>query len=245
MNEISSLRIGQWVIIRSEAAPEFIADHGMTGKWDSTIGGVVFLRRILNIDSTNKSIEIDTPIRYPLLVRDHASVYEFMSPIEEVGLSDFSIGMTNVRSRDLNDNDYNTPGTVSYSVHQSHAITFNHAVNSWMKNVESYKPVTNTEDFHILSNAVHLVASKNITVQNTHFQRAEYQGAGGNGYLYTQQGSENLIIQAIAEYARHNFDHSGLEATGNVIVDSVGRHSRLPSDFHMYLSPANLVHMKV
>lgn len=238
----SIFHVGEWVMVLAEATADFIADHNMTGKWTSQgLGNLLFYRQITAIDINSNTLTIDSPTKYYLLKRDRARVSKVRDSLHDIGLEDFSIGMKQVKKSDLKDADYNKVGTVSYQVHQSHAITINHTVNSWVRRVSSYKPASNPDDVHVLSNGLHLFMSKNITVDNCDFRKALYQGEGGNGYLFVLQGQDNLILNSNAEDGRHNYDFSGLETSGNVILASRSRRGRLPSDFHMYLSPSNLV----
>lgn len=241
LHSVAGLNIGDWIVIKTETTDEWIADHHMTGLWDASLGGLVSYRKIIELNTSNKTITLDSPIRYPMHVRDQARVFYARPHIEEVGVESLSIGMKNVRSQDLKDNDYNKPGTVSYLVHQSHAVLFNFVLNGWIRNVSSYRPSENNEDFHILSNGLKLFMSHQVTIENCDMNKANYKGAGANGYLYIHQGSNNIIKNSRADEGRHNYTFSGLESQGNVILKSQALNSRLPTDFHMYLSAANLI----
>lgn len=70
--------------------------------------------------------------------------------------------------RDL---DYNKSDTGAYDVHDSKAITFVNARNSWLDNVNSYKPSSNTGDYHLLSYGVTIMRFCSLTIQNTHLQK--------------------------------------------------------------------------
>lgn len=242
LQNVSGLNVGEYVVLKTESTPEWIAEHQMTGKWTPEgLGGLVYYRKILAIDTSTKTITIDAPVRYPMLMRDQARVYRSRPHIEEVGVEDLSLGMKQVRSSDLDDEDYNRPGTVSYAIHQSHALLFNFVVNGWAKNVHSYRPSGNTENVHILSNGLKFFMSRSMTAIGCDLRHVNYKGEGGNGYLYIHQGNENLIVNSYAENGRHNYDFSGLESQGNVILRSRAVTPRLPTDFHMYLSAANLI----
>lgn len=238
---LHNLHVGDWVMLFADTTADWVAEHGMTGKWPPrAIGGVLFYRKITALNPATNELTIDSPIRYSLKVRDNARVVKVRPHLEEVGVEDLSIGMRQVPRNELDDNEYNVPGTTSYRIHQSHMITFNHVVNGWIRRVNSYRPSGNTDNVHILSNAIHLFMSKNITVDSCDMRHTLYKGAGGNGYNFTIQGNDNLIINSYAEDGRHNYDFTGLEASGNAVVKSTSKSARLPSDFHMYLSPANL-----
>ncbi|GIP59301.1 hypothetical protein MKX50_14000 [Paenibacillus sp. FSL W8-0186] len=72
-------------------------------------------------------------------------------------------------------------------MHDSKAITFVNARNSWLDNVNSYKPSSNTGDYHLLSYGVTIMQSRSLTIQNMHFQKPQYKGEGGNGYAPGQR----------------------------------------------------------
>ena len=241
LESVATVRVGDWLLLFSEATEAWVRDHGMQGKWDSSMGGVIFYRQVTAVNAATHSITIDVPTRYWLLPRDNARVSKVMTHLEEVGIEDLSMGMRQVNPNSLKDQDYDKQGTVSYQVHQAHMIFVNHTVNGWIRRVSSYRPSANANDYHILSNGLKLSMSRNMTVQGCDLRKSEYQGAGGNGYLFIQQGSENLMVENYAEKGRHNYDFAGLETTGNVILRSTSVDGRLPSDFHMYLSPANLL----
>lgn len=240
VNSVSGYRVDEFVIVRADATSAFIAEHGMTGKWDSSLRGPTFYRKITGIDTANNTLTVDIPIRYTLKTRDGARVYKVGEPISEAGIENLSVGMKQHTGSGWGDLDYNTPGTGAYDVHASKAITFVNAKNSWLDNVNSYRPSANSSDYHLLSHGVTISQSRSVTIQNTHFQKPQYRGEGGNGYMYLIQGSDNLIQNATATGARHSFTLSSMWTSGNVIYNSTSNFPRLASDFHMHLAMANL-----
>lgn len=240
VNSVTGYNINEFIIVHSDATDAFIADHGMTGKWDASLKGPTFYRKITGIDASANTITIDIPIRYTLKTRDNARVYKVGEAVAEAGVEDLSIGMKQHTGTGWGDLDYNVAGTGAYDVHASKAITFANAKNSWVDNVNSYKPSSNSGDYHLLSHGISLFQSRTITVQNTHLQKPQYKGEGGNGYMYIMQGSDNLVQNATATNGRHNFTFQYLLASGNVIHNSTSNFPRLASDFHMHLSMANL-----
>jgi hypothetical protein len=242
VEDLEGLRVGQWIFVRSRATDAFIAEHGMQGVWtEDKLVGQVYLREIQAIERDRKVIIVDIPIRYRVLVRDEARISKVPRLLKQVGLEDFSIGMKDVRRKELDRHEYNSPGTKAYKVHQAHAVKFNHTVNSWIRRVSTYKPKDNRKDFHVLSMGLNLVSVRSITVDNCMFHKSVYQGHGGNGHMFAIGGSDNLIKDSVASKGRHNFQIYGLVATGNVIFRSASVQSKEPSDFHMHLSPANLI----
>jgi hypothetical protein len=125
-------------------------------------------------------------------------------------------------------------------VHASHAILLKYAQNCWVKNVNTYKPETNTEDFHVLSNCLLLDQCRGVTVDSCFFQKPQYEGGGGNGYMFTLNANDCLIKNSRANHSRHNYDFKFPYSNGNVIHNCIAENSKYSSDFHMYLSMANL-----
>lgn len=223
------LSVGDWVVVRSDATPEFISDHGMTGTWTESVGGITLYRRIEAIDGA--TITIDIPTRYWMLKRDHVRVYTTIAHIEEVGVEELSIEMKKATGS-LKDNDYDKPGTASYACHQAHAVKFNYVVNGWMRHVNAGP---------VLSMGVQLVSTRSVTLDSCRFQDAQYKGAGGNGYLFAMQGGDNLVRNCEGIRGRHNFSFAGMQTSGNVLLQCTAKDGRLPCDFHMHLSAANLI----
>lgn len=159
-------------------------------------------------------------------------------PISEVGIEDFSIGNRENPKSGSGDNDYTVPGTMAYEVHSSEVIEFVMASNCWIRRVSSFLPTGNAQ-YHILSNAIQLTRSRGVTIEDCNMEHPQYRGGGGNGYAYTLQGSDNLILGCDAATARHAYDFKQMLATGNVLFNSKSRDARLASDFHMWLSCCN------
>ena len=232
---------GDKIIIASEPTDEFIEEHKMSGIWTaSAIKGVAFYREIDSIDATNKLIFIDSPTRYFLKTRDHSKIYHANSHIQECGIENLSIGNRQSEKTGWDEESYSEEGTGAYDVHFSQAIQFKYSENCWIKNVSTYRPDENADDFHILSNCLLLNQCRNITVDSCFFQKPQYEGGGGNGYMYTLCSNDCLIKNSRANHSRHNYDFKYPYSNGNVIHNCSGENSKYASDFHMYLSMSNL-----
>ncbi|TLS52853.1 hypothetical protein FE782_09000 [Paenibacillus antri] len=247
VDDVSGYQVGDDIFIGFELTDAWIAEHGLTGVWDSanmtTYGvadetGGMFSRTITAIDPANDTIAIDIPTRYWLKSRDKAMVWKHQLPfIREVGIEDISMGSaieggttTSIGS-----------GTYGYNIMNAHNITFQYVKDGWVRRVESYN-AGNPHGLELLSNGIKLNMSRNVTVQDTTFRNAQHLGDGGNGYLYTLSGNDNLLERATAIGGRHNYTFGRFFSTGNVIFNSVGQDSAHgPSDFHMFLSAANLI----
>lgn len=231
--------VGDWVVVRADATPEFIEEHDMTGVWTSTgLGGVTFYRQIIEVG--DGSVVIDIPTRYPLLIRDNARITRTLPHIDEVAVENLSIGMKEITYGSMGDDDWDVPGTGAYQAHASSVIEINHVVNGWVRNVSSFRHWEN-HSHHFLSTGLRIRFARSITVENVDLRRSQYHGAGGNGYHFSIQGSDNLLTSCTSIDARHNYTTALIVATGNVILRSTAINGRFPVDFHMHLSPGNLI----
>jgi hypothetical protein len=240
VDDVAGFAVGDWVVVRANATNDFIADHQMTGWWNTSQSGPTFYRKIIAVDGTSNTLTIDAPTRYWLKQRDSARVYKVAASITGVGLEDFSIGNNQNLTPGFGDTDFNTTGTGAYEVHNSYAVTVQHALNCWVQRVNTYRPSGNTNDYHILSNGLNVARSRSVTVQNCVFSNTQYEGEGGNGYAFNIQGNECLFKELTANDTRHNYDFKFMYSSGNVLLRCTSNTPRLPSDFHMYLSMSNL-----
>jgi hypothetical protein len=232
---------GDWVVLRADCTEDFIAEHGMSGLWDASLRGITFYRRVTAVDTDDNTITVDIPTRYYLKMRDNARVYKVPPHLAEIGVEGLSIGMRENLTPGLGDNDYDTSGTAAYEVHSSQGMEFFHVVDGWIQNVQTYWPPVNANDWHTLSNIILLNQSRNITVRGCVVAKPQYEGGGGNGYGYTLSGSDCLLVDCNAFHTRHNYDFKSMWTSGNVVLNCTTRDSRLANDFHMHLSPANLI----
>ncbi len=252
----AAFKVGDWVIVRQKMSEAWIAEHkepdwaGMASKFT----GVVYCRRILSIDAAAGTLGIDIPLRYALLVRDTAMVYPAPAMIEEVGVEHLSLG--NVQSpvaTGWGEEDYNDPANGSYEAHDSWLLNFSRVRDGWIRGVETYQPAGNTTTAHLLSNGIQLYQTRGVSIDSCHFQRPQYGGGGGNGYMYRVTGNENLLKDSRATHSRHGFVLSHMLASGNVFLrahdkdggrqtGSTGseRTSGRGNDHHMHFSHSNL-----
>lgn len=232
---------GDWIVLRSDPTDAFMADYGMSGTWTADVGGPAFYRRIVAIDAVEGILELDAPLRLPLLVRDAARVYHVIPHLEEVGIEGLAIGNVRNTTSGTSSDDYSVPGTGAYQMHASFAIYVTHVVNGWVRDVRSFAPAGNPWNVHLLSNGLRVACSRFVTVADTDLRHPQYRGKGGNGYLFVHSGSDSLFTRVLAVDGRHNFSFSLMQTTGNVIHRSESRDGQLPADFHMWLSAANLI----
>ncbi|MBN2774845.1 MAG: T9SS type A sorting domain-containing protein, partial [Prolixibacteraceae bacterium] len=193
-----------------------------------------------SIDSEKNLLFIDSPTRYFLKTRDNARVYHAGRHLKESGIEFLSIGNKQSNKLGWDEESYSESGTGAYDAHYSHLFEFRFCENCWIRNVNTYHPEENTDDSHILSNCLLLNQSRNITVDSCFFQKPQYEGGGGNGYMFTLSSNDCLIKNSRANHSRHNYDFKYPYSNGNVIHNCIGENSKYASDFHMYLSMSNL-----
>ncbi len=240
LESVDDFKVGDDIVVLNSPTAEFIEEHGMTGMWDSSIMGVAFKRVIDSIDLQRRLLILDTPTRYSLKTRDQARVHKAKPHLHEIGLEGFSIGNRESLLSGWEESDYSIAGTGGYDAHASQAIKFEYVEDSWLKKIHTFRPTVNTEDVHILSNCLVLNMCRHVTVDSCDFQKPQYEGGGGNGYMYTLQANDCLIRGCRANDGRHNYDFKYPFSNGNVIHRCLSENAKYASDFHMYLSMSNL-----
>lgn len=271
VDNTSLFKVGDQVVLRQAMSTAWANEHKepewATSAYSSSLGGVIFYRIVKAINSTAKTITIDAPTRYSFKTRDGACVYKTpTSMLEEIGLEDFSIGnkevVTNFNdwvepnsNTELDNKAENSASRGAYKCDQSWVVSFDKVLNSWMKNVSTYKPTGNTFKTHMLSNGVVLDLCRGITLDNVYMGYAQYGGGGGNGYGFRIESNDCLIKNSKAEFTRHGFVFSFMHSSGNVLYKNTSKKSgkctgNAPNglnsatsgcDFHMWFSPSNLI----
>ncbi|ADO74407.1 glycoside hydrolase family 55 protein [Stigmatella aurantiaca] len=241
LTSVSGFSVGQWIVLRTDMTSALIDELGMAGKGWESLEGATFYRQITAIDTAAKTLTIDIPLRSTLKTRDNARVYKIGAHISEVGVENLAIGMRENTTPGTGGTDFSTPGTGAYEMHDSFALKLNHTVDGWLINVRTYRPASNLQDIQVLSNGIDLYFTRNITVDSCDISKPQYKGEGGNGYLFSIRGSDNLIKDSAANRGRHNFNFRSMNTTGNVLFNDRMTEGSLVSDFHMHLSAANLL----
>lgn len=270
--------VGDYVIIRSDPTTEWVLERGETDwvGWEDRIGSILYLRRIEAIDTRAGVLLVDIPTRYALNTRERPEVYRKTGQLREVGVEGFSIGNVEHPGRSgwgaldfaVPDSEYTRRLIESYGVdenfadahksaqdvHFSFAITMMNVTDGWIRNVNSFAWEENELGSHLLSNGIRLRECRNVTVENCHFQKPQYGGGGGNGYMFRlDHTNECLLVDCSASSSRHGFSLSGMATSGNVHLrcrDSLtGRQTGgtgleetggKATDSHMFFSHSNL-----
>ena len=239
----ANIGVGDKIILRTTMTDAFRAEHNMTPSlWPSSVvPGLLYLRKVTAINNTTKTITLEAPIPYPMKIRDSARVYKTATNIYNVGIESLSIGMKENTLAGTADGDWNVPGTGGYQMHGANLIKMNRVEGAWIRYVRSYRPSANTTNIHMLSQGINLLRSTRlVTIDSTYMARPAYRGEGGNGYMYSIAGMDNLIQDAAAYLGRHNFMLQEISASGNVFLRCKSTDARFPSDTHRGLSHANL-----
>ncbi len=244
VSDLSQFNIDDLVILATDFTPDFLNEIYATGIWDSTVRGQRYCRRITQINQSNNTISIDIPTRYLIKSRDNARIYKVKTHISECGIEDLSVGnLQNPKIIGVSDKatEYTIPETGEYEVHMTSLINVRNAINCWVKNVNSYRPLGNTYDIHSLSNGIVLTESKNVSVVNCNLSKPQYRG-GSNGYTFQIVSNDCLLKNCVANKARHSFSFTGgTVANGNVVTQCKGIDPTVPFDFHRNLLIANLI----
>ncbi|WOO41034.1 DUF7594 domain-containing protein [Rubellicoccus peritrichatus] len=244
---------GDTVVFRSDVTEEWISEHQESG-WRGYADRFKFgyVREVLAVDSVSNKLVLNAPIRYTQLLRENPRISTLGAALTQVGLEDFSIGN---RQRDdtsgWENNDYTVAGTAAYQVHGSWLIKVEYARNCWVRRIQSYRPIENSLQVHMLSNGLRVLKSSAVTVEDVSMQRVQYGGAGGNGYNFRfQDACDVLVTGCVAGYNRHGFVYSHMGTSGTVIHNSLDLETRIAasgsagsagSDHHMHFSHSNLV----
>ncbi|RZJ86917.1 MAG: hypothetical protein EOO20_17250 [Chryseobacterium sp.] len=240
VSSTEDFRVGDWIVLRSDVTKAFIKEHDMESLWSTGLVGPMFYRYITAIDKKANTIQIDAPTRYFLKKRDNPRIYKVKPALSEVGIENFSIANRQSVLPGLGNLEFNVKGTAAYQVHGASMIMINSAINCWIKNVATFRPEENKDDIHLVSSGILLQGSRFVTVDSCSFQKTQYYGEGGNGYMYILGSNDCLIKDSFAAYARHNYDFKTMKSNGNVLLRCRAENSTLASDFHMHLSMSNL-----
>jgi hypothetical protein len=234
------LAAGDHVALGHVITADYVEAHRMSGTWRAFNGTwqPFEWREVVRV-SPSGEVELDVPVRSPLLLRDRASLRAVRAPVHDVGVEDLSF--TNAID----------PGA-AYAMNQVHVLSFTGVVDGFIRRVASFSPDGGA---HVQSGGVLVLQSKRVTVDDVALGRVQHRGSGGNGYLFeVRQSSDVLFRDCVAREGRHNFIQNwGFGTTGVVwlrVRSSDGFATAMPggtqggvgySEFHHSLATANLV----
>lgn len=254
----SLFQVGDWVFIRNTITDAWANEHNEPGWVGQSAGlrGQSYPRKIVDIDAATNVLTVNIPTRYYLKTRDSARVVlPSAVPISEVGIENLALANVQHPGTGWGEDDYKVSSKAAYDVHGSYLIAFQRARNSWVQDVVSWLPTQNTTSCHMLSNGLQLFESYGMTIRDCHFQRCQYGGGGGNGYMYRLSRSSDCLIQdSKATFSRHGFVFSNMASSGNVIHRCVDKTTGKQTgntgnqgtkgkgcDHHMHFSHSNLI----
>lgn len=277
VDDIAPFKVGDYIILRADPNLAWIEDHQESGwiGYEEKLGSFRYLRQIEAIDAEDRILTIDVPTRYTLKQAYNSRVYLKPGMLTEVGLEDFSIGNREHPGESGWGNlDFASPDSAytkrlaeswgldenfaeehksAYDVHFSFAISMYGVMDSWIRNVESFKLESNARGTQLLSNGIRLRECRAVSVINCSMQKTQYGGGGGNGYMFRLDNSNECLLENCqAAYSRHGFSISGMGSSGNVLyrcMDSEtghqtggnGRTQGKGCDHHMWFSHSNLI----
>ncbi len=201
IDDPSVFAVGDQVQIGQLISDDWVLAHGMDGYWDFSRGQwrPFYRRTVTAVDVGAGTLTIDVPLRYPLLVRDQASVVRVEGGLREVGV----IGLA------LSDA---TDWASAWANNQTHVLRLFNVEDAIVSDVATWSsPEARGRDgaaagYHLQSSGVLVEASRRVTVSDSAFGFAQHRGVGGNGYLFeVRQSNEVLFSNNVGEAGRHNF----------------------------------------
>lgn len=255
--DTSPFTVGDAILIRNDITTAWVNEHNEPGwlGFENSLSGIAYHREIMGIDTGTSELLIDVPTRYAMKMRDNTRIYIRNHHLTGVGVESLSIGNIQHPGTSWGEGDYTDDMTAAGQAHASWLIRFRNLKDSWVRDVATFQPAGNTTTAHLLSNGLSLLECRGITVSNCFFQRPQYGGGGGNGYMFRlQHANECLIENSTAEFSRHGFVFSHMGSAGNVFRNCTDRKtgkstgstgnlntSGKGSDHHMQFSHSNLI----
>lgn len=249
-------RVGDRVEIRWDFTPEWIEEHHQSDFWNEKQhpGSAVYQREVSSVHPGKNQIGIDIPTRYQLRTRDLARIRKVSGLLTGCAVENIHIGNVQHPGNGWGEEDYRDAGTAAYDAHDSWAIRFHDAIDCWVADVSSFQPEANRSGSHILSNGVLLSNSTRVTIRGGKFQKSQYGGGGGNGYMLRLQNAGECLVEGFeSNFSRHGISLTHAGSSGNVFYRCVDRATAFStgstgsyrtngrsSDHHMHFSHANL-----
>ena len=237
LDSSSGLAIGDDVSVGFLITPEFIAEHGMEGTWTTFAGKyqTFFRRKVVAIDRSVEphKVTLDVPLRYPMNVRDGASLQKETGYLREVGIEHLAVSDAVAWSD-------------AWAEDRVHIVKMSGVVDAWVLDVHSVaapgatgQTAADDTPYHIRSNGILIEGSKRVSVLESSMENPQNRGSGGNGYLFeVSRTSEVLIADTVARRGRHNFIQNwGFGNSGTVFLRCTSTGSELLSLIKGKLTP--------
>lgn len=264
VSDASQLAAGDIIRIEWAFTKEWIAEHKQEAYWSEAVrpDNARYYREVRVSNPSEGWIEVDSPLRYSIQMRDQPRIYKvgglrnnIGGMRNNIGLESFSIGNLQHPDNGWGETDYGDPAKAAYDVHTSCLIRMQHVRDSWIRNIHSRQATENTTTAHLLSNGIVVVNSFRVTVSECEMRRPQYGGGGGNGYMFRLTYSNDCLVEkSLAEFSRHGLVVSHAGTSGNVFHRCADRETRRAvgssaagyqtggagSDHHMHFSHSNL-----
>ncbi len=212
------LKPGDDIVIGWKITEDFVNEHGMQGVWQAFNGQwqPFFQRTVVSIDknATPARITIDVPLRYPVKVRDGASIILIPHYLEGCGLQDLSLSDAHPGGKEWSDVRFSIAGMYR-------------AKDCWMRNVTSFASGADGT-YHLQNNGFRIENCKRITLDTCSLANPQNRGPVGGGYLFEVVAcSEVLLKDCKGVNGRHNFIQNwGFGTSGCVFLRCFSSGSR-------------------
>ncbi len=200
------LREGLDIAIDMMVTDKFMEEHMASLWWGDQVGKrhEIFRRQIVAIE--DDKLVLDSPLRYPLKIRDEAGVKVFSNHNSGLGLEGVGV--------------HSATETVEKAWElggKSSAISVSQCRDCWVKNVASFALPGATH--HLLSHGLVIDKSYRVTVDEVHMAHTQHRGEGGNGYLFIIGSSNEVLVKnSSGTNGRHNLTFVGrFSNSGNVV----------------------------
>lgn len=227
--DTTGLKADDWVELAWTFNSNWITEYQQGAYWGGASGTPTepppdarCVRQIKAV--TGNTITLHAPTRYVFKGDWGARVYKISNRLQNCGIENLSVGNVNSSKGGYNETDYVKSGTLGYDANTAALVRFNYTVNCFMRNVASFDPEDNGKS-HMLSCGVHLNRAAYTTLVNVIMQKPQYGGGGGNGYMFSVNGNDNLFYKCTAKNSRHGFSLSHATSTGNVFYKCLDENS--------------------
>lgn len=244
LSDVTGLEAGHDIEIGQVITDDFINAHQMQGRWTVSKGQwrAFYQRTIVSVDTANKTVTIDVPIRYPMKKSDQASLKLVTGLLKECGMSDLSFS-------DVVDQKQ------AEKYNRITAVTLTNGSDCHFDRLQSYAADSRLRE-EIQSNGLAIYNSKRVTIDHVNLARVQNRLEGGNGYLFEiSQSQEILVKNSKGINGRHNFiinwDFNTNGCVFHRVVSSEAQATNMvfgvpvtidsSSDFHHSLALANLI----
>lgn len=250
LGDAAGIAVGDEVSVGFVITPDFVAEHGMTDIWVEFVDQwkPIFRRTVVSVDLATGAVELDVPLRYPLKLRDQASLRVTSGYLTEVGITGLALSNVNTWA-------------AAWASTQVHVVELYAVKDAFVQDVVSWESPLSTDGLgrHLLSSGIDVVDSRRVTVADTALGESQHRGDGGNGYLFEiSRSNEVLTVDSVARNGRHNFIQNwDFGTSGCVWLRTTSEGSRAYfadwdpigwpaySEFHHSLAMANLIDQSV